>query len=64
LHIHFASALADTNPGAAKMLSQAALNTDIVSAMTYALVVEKQDPAEFAKNWVAENSDLVDSWLN
>ena len=64
LHIHFASALADTNPGAAKMLSQAALNTDIVSAMTYALVVEKKDPAEFAKNWVAENSDLVDSWLN
>ena len=46
------------------MLSQVALNTDIVSAMTYALVVEKQDPAEFAKNWVAENSDLVDSWLN
>ena len=46
------------------MLSKVKLNTEIVSAMTYALVVEKQDPAEFAKKWVAENSDLVDSWLN
>ena len=64
LHIHYASALNETYPGAAKMLSQAALNTDIVSAMTYALVVEKQDPAEFAKNWVSENADVVDSWLN
>ncbi len=64
LHIHYASALNKTYPGAAKMLSQAALNTDIVSAMTYALVVEKQDPAEFAKQWVSENADVVDSWLN
>ena len=64
LHIHYASALAETYPGAAKMLSQAALNTDIVSAMTYALVVEKQDPAEFAKNWVSDNANVVDSWLN
>lgn len=64
LHIHYASALAETYPGAAKMLSQAALNTDIVSAMTYALVVEKQDPAEFAKNWVSDNANVVDNWLN
>ena len=31
--------------------------------MTYALVVEKQDPEEFAKTWVAENDDIVSSWL-
>lgn len=63
LHIHFASAISKTHPAAAKMLSQAKLDTDIVSAMTYALVVEKQDPAEFASKWVAENSSLVDGWL-
>jgi ABC-type proline/glycine betaine transport system substrate-binding protein len=32
--------------------------------MTYAVVVEKRDPAEFAKEWVANNGDTVDSWLN
>jgi ABC-type proline/glycine betaine transport system substrate-binding protein len=29
-----------------------------------ALVVEKADPAEYAKTWVSENGALVDSWLN
>ena len=31
--------------------------------MTFALVVQKQDPADFAKKWVAENASLVDTWL-
>ena len=45
------------------LLANDDLDTDTVSAMTYALVVEKADPAEFAANWVAENSDRVDGWL-
>ena len=64
LHIHFAAALEESHPEAAAMLAKVKLSTEIVSAMTYALVVEKQDPTEFAKKWVAENGDLVDSWLN
>lgn len=63
LHIHYAAELENSQPEAAKMLSQVELNTDIVSAMTYALVVEKQDPEEFAKKWVADNASVVDSWL-
>jgi len=63
LKIHYATSLEDSHPAAAKLLSQVNLNTDQVSAMTYALVVEKQDPAEFAKKWVADNADAVDSWL-
>jgi glycine betaine/proline transport system substrate-binding protein len=63
LHIHYATALEESQPAAAKMLSQVKLDTETVSAMTYALVVEKQDPAEFAKKWVADNADKVDSWL-
>lgn len=63
LHIHYAASLESDQPEAANMLSQVALDTDTVSAMTYALVVEKQDPAEFAAKWVAENGDVVDSWL-
>jgi len=63
LHIHYATSLESDQPEAANMLSKVKLDTDIVSAMTYALVVDKQDPAEFAKKWVADNADTVDSWL-
>lgn len=62
VHIHYATSLEDTHPEAARLLSNVSLNSDIVSAMTYALVVEKQDPVDFAEKWVAENAELVDSW--
>ncbi|MBX2869785.1 MAG: hypothetical protein KTR18_13990 [Acidiferrobacterales bacterium] len=63
LHIHYASALETELPEAAAVLSKVKLDTDTVSKMTFALVVEKQDPAEFARNWVAENQDTVENWL-
>lgn len=63
LHIHYATALEKAHPAAAAMLAKVKLDTDTVSAMTYALVVEKQDPAEFAKKWVSENGATVDAWL-
>ena len=63
LVIHYATALEEAQPAAAAMLANVDLDTDAVSAMTYALVVEKADPAEFAAKWVAENSDRVDGWL-
>jgi len=63
LHIHYAASLEADQPEAAAMLSKVKLDTDTVSAMTYALVVDKQDPAEFAAKWVADNADVVDSWL-
>jgi len=63
LHIHYASVLETDQPEAAAMLANVQLDTDTVSAMTYALVVEKQDPAEFAAKWVADNASIVDGWL-
>lgn len=63
LHIHYAASLEADQPEAAAMLSKVALDTATVSAMTYALVVEKQDPAEFAAKWVEDNAEIVDSWL-
>jgi len=63
LHIHYAAVLEEEQPEAAAMLANVQLDTSIVSAMTYALVVEKQDPAEFAAKWVADNASIVDGWL-
>ncbi|MDH3667502.1 MAG: amino acid-binding protein [Paracoccaceae bacterium] len=64
LHVHYAKALEESHPDVANLLANVKLDTDTVSQMTYALVVEKQDPAEFAKNWVAENEDTVLEWLS
>jgi len=63
LHIHYASVLETEQPEAAAMLSKVNFDTDTISAMTFALVVEEQDPAEFAAKWVADNASVVDGWL-
>ena len=63
LHIHYAASLDMDQPEVASMLSKVKLDTDIVSLMTYAIVVEKMDPADFAKQWVADNADTVERWL-
>ena len=43
LHIHYAAAMELDLPEVASMLSKVKFDTDIVSAMTYALVVAKQE---------------------
>lgn len=63
LHIHYAASLESSHPEVATMLSKVKFDTDIVSAMTFALVVDKLDPADFAKDWVAKNGSLVETWL-
>ena len=63
LPIHYASSLKESHPEAAAMLANVKMDTDLVSGMTYALVVDKVDPAEYAKQWVQDNAELVESWL-
>lgn len=63
LHVFYSVALADTQPLAAEMLSNVSFTTEQVNGMVYALSVEGQDPAEFARAWVDANADLVDAWF-
>lgn len=63
LHVFYSTALEEAQPEAARMLSSVKLNADHVSAIVYALSVEGMDPADFARQWVDENADLVDSWF-
>ena len=62
-HITYATALAEEAPKAAEFLRRMKLDSDTVTALTYALVVERQDPAEFAKLWVGQNRERVDQWV-
>ncbi len=64
LHVYYATELEDSFPEVASLFSSVELTVDHVSEMTYAVVVDKEDNAEFAKRWVAENEDLVISWLS
>lgn len=63
LHIHYAKSLEADHPQVAKLMSSMKFSTDEVSAMTFAVVIDKKDPAEFAKSWVAENEDRVLGWM-
>ncbi|KAB7615454.1 amino acid-binding protein [Amylibacter sp. SFDW26] len=63
LNVSYATSLETDQPKAAAMLAKVSLDTDTLSAMTYALAVEKQDPAAFAAQWVDENAAIVDSWF-
>ena len=63
LHLHYAKSLEEDYPEVAALFRNMQLDTDIVSAMTYALVIDKEDPAEYANKWVADNEDMVLGWL-
>jgi glycine betaine/proline transport system substrate-binding protein len=63
LHLHFAKSVEKKHPEVAKLFRNMKLTTDEVSEMTYALVIDKKDPAAYAKDWVKKNEDQVLSWL-
>lgn len=63
LHLHYAKAVEESHPGVATLFKNMKLDTDTVSAMTFALVIDKKDPADYAKEWVAANEDQVLGWL-
>ena len=63
LHLHYAKTIEDSYPEVATLFKNMKLDTDIVSAMTYALVIDKKDPEEYANEWVAANEDMVLGWL-
>ena len=63
LHVHYAKSLEIDHPEAASILGKVKFKTDDISAMTYALVVEKADPAEYARKWIEENAAQVEEWL-
>lgn len=63
LHIHYQKALEETHPDVATLFANAAWTTEEVSDMTFALVIDKKEAADYAKDWVAANEDRVIGWL-
>jgi glycine betaine/proline transport system substrate-binding protein len=63
VHIAYSKSLEKRAPSVAKFLSNIKLETDLVSGWTREVTVEKKDPADVAKAWVAANGRTVDRWL-
>jgi glycine betaine/proline transport system substrate-binding protein len=61
-HIHYSVKLADERPEIAKFLAAIQLDVDMVTDMTYSMVVERRDPAAFAAEWADDNRERISSW--
>ncbi len=62
VQIAYSNSLADRSPAIADLLANIALDGETVSGFAFEIEGGK-DPADVAKEWVAANSDRVDSWL-
>lgn len=62
-YLAWAKTLEERAPDVAKLLGNVQLNGDIVTEFNYHVSYKGVDAVEYATNWVAENTDLINSWL-
>lgn len=63
VHVGYRKKLETEKPAVANMLRNINFSADEVSAMTYALVVDKKEPEAFAREWVTAHEDEVLGWF-
>lgn len=63
VQIDYSKSLEERSPAIAEFLANIQLDTDTVSNFAFEIAGNERDPAEVAKEWVANNSDRVDGWL-
>jgi glycine betaine/proline transport system substrate-binding protein len=61
-HVAFASKTAERLPKVASFLSNIDFTPKEVTEMSYALEVERKDPATFAQHWIAAHEDRLEAW--
>ncbi len=61
-HIAYASTLADKHPEVAAFLENVDFTPAEVTAMTYALEVEREAPEQYAAEWLAAHADRLNEW--
>jgi glycine betaine/proline transport system substrate-binding protein len=63
VHVAYSKSLEKRAPDVARFLANIKLETDLVSEWTRQVIVEKKEPADVVKAWVAANPKVVDRWL-
>lgn len=61
-HIAYATSLRKKLPQVAQFLDRVSFTPEEAIDMSYALQVERQEPLEFAKQWVAKNEARIKEW--
>ncbi len=61
--LYYAKAIGEEYPDVKALLDNVDLTAQDLSDMAYALVIENEDPEEFAEKWTSENDDRVLGWL-
>lgn len=62
-HVHFAKSVGDEYPQAASILANMGFTANDVAAMSEAVENNGKTPQDYAREWIAENSDRVNGWL-
>ena len=63
IQIGWATSLESQSPAIVEFFKNFQLTADDVSAMAYAVSVEKKDPAAVARAWMEANKSTVDGWF-
>ena len=63
MHVGYSRSLEKRAPSVAAFLAKIDIDTDTVNNFTYEIGVQKRSNVDVAREWVAANSDRVDSWL-
>lgn len=63
-HVGYTEGLVERDAEITNALDAIDFTVTDVHAMTYALHVERQDPADFAQTWISDNEDRVAQWFN
>ena len=63
VQVAYSKSLEERSPIIAGFLANMKLDTETVSNFAYLIVAQEQDPEDVARQWVADNSERVDSWL-
>ena len=64
IYVAYSKSLETRNPPVAKFLSQIKLDPAVVNQWILEIGRDKMDPRDVAENWVADNMDTVNSWIN
>ena len=64
IYVAYSKSLETRNPPVAKFLSQIALDPAVVNQWILRIGRDKLDPRDVAEEWVANNMDTVNGWIN
>lgn len=64
IYVSYSKSLEQRNPAAAKFLSQIKLEPAVVNEWILKIGRDEQDPQDVAEEWIKNNMDTVNSWIN